>query len=265
MTNLYYRDILYRLAKVTQPQNSLIISEFPKSGGTWFSLLVSDVIRKTVSNFYSSYSCVIDIDMRSFFLLSLLNPSLSLPTVLKTHRRAHFGMRNVIVLYRNLLDTYTSYYRFLLENKVISELGFDQFLFHPKYGINNWYEFYSSYVSLSKRFGHNVLFVSYESLVSSLLNHKTDPLVPLLSSSGFNFDSVYPNSSFALHFDRLIHAHEVKSYFSAQSQSYPFRPLDYNAFLHHQKPSFSISSSSSRAVDALNSRFLSLLGSLTHD
>jgi len=144
------------------------IVEFPKSGVTWLTFLLSNMIIKendldTHLNFFNSNDFVIDIHTSKKDLY--LKVEKTGYRILKSHATYNPYYRKVIYLWRDPKSVMKSYYR------MVTGLGdfngsFLQFVQSDEYGIQSWIDHISDWLRKSGM-NQRIYFINYEDLIKN--------------------------------------------------------------------------------------------------
>lgn len=193
------RDAKYNKFYPYNPRHDdVYIVEFPKSGVTWLSTLVSNInlieskqnIDITIYNVHQYVPDIHTLKNLSF------EPLWDFPKfrIIKSHDQYNLNYGFVIYLLRHPVDIMKSYYVF------ISNLGlfngtFYEFVTHPKYGINKWVEHVNGWLYRTPTY-QRIHILRYEDLVK-------DPEETL--------EKVYKNLGLKVNEDTLSQAVEKSS------------------------------------------------------
>lgn len=152
-----------------QHSNDYHIVEFPKSGITWLTMLLSNTcLRNSGSRDHATFSSVRsyipDLDATSDALAyEFDSPRLRF---YKSHSTFEPAMANVIYVVRHPLDVMRSYHRYMTGLGVYSD-SLEAFCHHPDFGLDAWKKHVNSWVSAHVNFGNRFLhLVRYEDLLS---------------------------------------------------------------------------------------------------
>lgn len=144
----------------------ILLASFPKSGNTWFRFVSSNILAR--------YSGIENIDFHSIRFLSPeirgnrrlkgIIKSEKAPTFLKTHFYNVSGFNNypVVVLFREPVKTFQSYFDYMQNEHGKSYKDFLSFLNSPRVGIYSWLYFHETWMNHK-----NVVFVSYDELIKN--------------------------------------------------------------------------------------------------
>lgn len=156
--------------KYTIPPEShkyIIVSGFPKSGNTWVSNMVSQMLNYNYLGRFSCYANAnyanildLDIDRTRDGKAKILAAGDDERHVVKTHIGYSKYMRRVVCLIRNPIAVYKSYYN-MWYNQGLTKLSPEKFLESPNYGLNNYIRFYTSYLQDSAMHSQ-ILFMNYD-------------------------------------------------------------------------------------------------------
>ena len=182
----FYRHIKYYN---TTPSNlkhdDLFLVEFPKSGVTWLSFILANIIQQKSEpnfdvNFFNYTQVVADIHYSRHINLH----TNKLPyRIIKSHANYNPFYNHVVVLIRNPFNVMTSYYSFLTSLKIVN-MSFEDFIRHKNYGVNNWILHTESWLK-KNRGGHRLYLIRYEDLKKDTLQTVSQ----LIEMLGWNIDS----------------------------------------------------------------------------
>lgn len=164
-----YGDYLDHQKHSALSSSDIVIFEFPKSGVTYFSFLISNYLLLHTGqcqevNFFNLNSFVQDIHRSPS--LDQTSPFTGLPfRFVKSHSAPkRLVVASKIVIIRNPLRTLISYYRHLSVQSVLSSsCTLIDFIQSPSYGIDAWIKYYEHHLSDSNPLG--LALMSYESNV----------------------------------------------------------------------------------------------------
>ena len=170
---------LYRRVKHydSTPQNirhdDLFLVEFPKSGITWLSFLLANIIQKKSNkefkiNFFNFSQFISDINYSKY--IHLQNNFLPY-RIIKSHANYNPFYNHVVFLIRNPFNVMMSYYSYLTSLGVINT-NFNSFLKHKKFGLNSWKKHTESWLIKNAR--GRVYLVRYEDLLNNPFKTITD-------------------------------------------------------------------------------------------
>lgn len=171
--NLAWR---YGLGILGLRSNDIWFAAYPKSGSSWFRLILWNIISLTDLNASEvDYRTLDEMPALGFSNLLKSWEYKTLPRFIKTHRpyNATFFSKpeRAILLIRDPRDTLVSYYHMAQKTKAPSgrfEGEFGEFIRHPKFGLESWMKHFSSWRSKAD------VILTYEALrrdvVPELLN-----------------------------------------------------------------------------------------------
>lgn len=144
----------------------IILASFPKSGNTWFRFVSSSIIAKSIGkpevNFDSiqRYAPVIRGNTNLKGIISCNN----VPNFLKTHFYFinHFKKYSALVLFRNPVSTFQSYYNYMKIEQKKDYSDIKRFISSPRVGLNAWNYFHRTWLS-----NEDALFISYDELIKN--------------------------------------------------------------------------------------------------
>lgn len=148
-------------------QDDIYLVEFPKSGITWLSFILANIIQLKAEpavgvNFFNFTQIIADINY-SKYPRSMNNPFGS--RIIKSHSRYNPFYTHVIFLIRNPFNVMLSYYNFLNKLGHI-DMDFAKFLKHKKFGIDAWVKHTESWLKTNTG-GHRFCMIKYEDLVDN--------------------------------------------------------------------------------------------------
>ena len=159
-------------------QSDLFLAEFPKSGVTWISTLIT-AIESTVSPFFGNAHEKKDATP-GFGRLSTLIPDDSLESSLGNAESAIFGGRVIkthsewrpchqrsVYLYRHPGHVMVSYWTMLRAYRdPNASIGLEEFCLHQKFGLPAWKNHINSWINKSSP-SATIVFLSYEQLLEN--------------------------------------------------------------------------------------------------
>ena len=164
LRDFYRRIKFYNSTPLNRKHDDVFLVEFPKSGVTWMSFILANIIQKLSGipgniNFFNFTQYVPDI-----------NYSLNIGTaknalgfrIIKSHSKYNPFYIHVILLIRNPFNVMLSYYKYLSALNVIN-MDFSKFLRSKKFGLETWVSHTESWLRKSKG-GHRLQIVRYEDL-----------------------------------------------------------------------------------------------------
>ena len=166
----YRRVKYYKSTPFSLKHDDLFLVEFPKSGITWLSFLLTNIIQQKSDisfniNFFNYTQFIADIHYSRHINLQ----KNYLPyRIIKSHSNYNPFYNHVILLIRNPFSVMLSYYSFLTSLKLINS-NFENFLKHKKYGIDNWIFHTKSWLK-KNRGGHRLYLIRYEDLKKGTYN-----------------------------------------------------------------------------------------------
>lgn len=180
----YFRYLKY---KNTLPEkmmyDDLYIVEFPKSGVTWLTFILSNIIIKENNlknnvNFFNSNDFIIDIHTSNKELFQKLEtPGYR---IFKSHSEFNPFYRKIVYLWRDPKDVMKSYYRMMTGLGYYNGSYLD-FVQNEKYGIHAWIRHISHWINKSNM-NQRIYFINYE----NLKKNTEEEIKKLLSSIGWD-------------------------------------------------------------------------------
>ncbi|PAY00663.1 hypothetical protein CKO50_14630 [Pseudoalteromonas sp. HM-SA03] len=149
-----------------QDFSCVVLASFPKSGNTWFRFVTSNIL--------ASFAKIDPVDFHSIRYLSPeirgnrclegVVKSEKAPTFLKTHfyNVSGFNKYPVVVLFREPVKTFQSYFDYMKNEQGKSYKGFLPFLNSPRVGIDSWLYFHDTWMRHK-----DAVFVSYDELIKN--------------------------------------------------------------------------------------------------
>lgn len=175
----YIRGILGLLNQ--ESSSAIYIVEYPKSGITWLSFLISNALllaskSKMRTTFFNVQMLIPDVHLvRTIPKHTFWGPQF--PKFIKSHSEYTSRYKNVIYIVRDPLSVMKSYYRYNI-NLGIWKGDFEEFVLKSPYGLKNWMSHLESWLKNSNN-GFRLHLVKYEDLVDSPLNTLSDLLTNL--------------------------------------------------------------------------------------
>lgn len=165
-------------------KQNVILASFPKSGNTWYRFVSSNIL--------AGYSGTENVDFNSIRYLSPeirgnrslegIIKSENAPTFLKTHfyNVSGFNKYPVVVLFREPVKTFQSYFDYMQNEQGKSYKSFLSFLNSSRVGIDSWLYFHATWMRRE-----DVVFVSYDELIKNQFNG----LKTVYKKLGFEIDN----------------------------------------------------------------------------
>ena len=152
-----------RLISETNLSNVIVYAEFPKSGITVGSAIITSLFLRSLDPSAPAVNRV----NYSHYIGTLSNPIyIKNYGFSKTHETYSPAMKNVIYFVRNPVDVMGSYWEYLVKRGAISSLLLPtDFLLKTPYGINAWANHVRTYLSAPLE-GVRHIWLRYESLIS---------------------------------------------------------------------------------------------------
>ncbi len=164
----FYRRIKYfKSTPVQIRQDDLYLVEYPKSGITWLSFILANIIQLKANpavevSFFNFTQIIADINY-SKYPRSMNNPFGS--RIIKSHAKYNPFYTHVILLVRNPFNVMLSYYNF--QSKLGSnDMEFKKFIENKKYGIDGWLKHTESWLKMNVG-GHRFCMIRYEDLINN--------------------------------------------------------------------------------------------------
>ncbi|MDB2334731.1 sulfotransferase domain-containing protein [Planktomarina temperata] len=172
-----------RKSRFNRYDDDLFIVEFPKSGVTWLTNILSNIIyaKNDLSiepNFFNVGDIVCDIHtQKAEFHRKLEFPGFH---IYKSHEAYNPTYKKVIYLWRDPMQCLRSYYRMLVG---LGEYdgSFSEFIAHPDYGVEAWCSHVESWIFRSSM-QQRMIFLEYEKLTDNSLSE----ILNLTSNLGWN-------------------------------------------------------------------------------
>lgn len=166
-------------------QSDLYIVEFPKSGITWLSCILANAAlihsnRREVASFVNSHVYIPDVHISR----DVGEPAYEYPPVrmFKSHSEWNPNYKFVIYLARHPLSVMKSYYRYLVDRRIFSDMDFDTFCRSDKFGIPAWKRHVSSWL-VGDDVPNRLHIITYEQLISNAVRE----IVILSTNFGWGF------------------------------------------------------------------------------
>ncbi len=195
--------------------SDIFIVEFPKSGITFFSFIVSSLLAKKQGltirpSFFNISQFVIDIYAANHNNYN----SLISQRFIKSHEYNKQEYFLVIYLLRNPLDVMVSYYNFLMDTQENNfKLTFSEFIRHKEMGIQAWKTHIHGW--LDQNTSQRIIVIKYEDLV-----HNPEPvLMDLGQLLGYDF----PQSDIHAALENASLANMIKSENLYRKNSFSYR------------------------------------------
>ena len=144
----------------------VILASYPRSGNTWMSLMLSDIILQS-QGFKTEIGTIVIPDIYNDIEIWNRNPrTKKVPfRIIKSHEFDDTKYINIIYLFRNPADALCSYYYYLFrhpsQHEKLQKQGIDDFC---KLKVEEWRTHVESYIEAKDKKSDNVLFISYESM-----------------------------------------------------------------------------------------------------
>ncbi len=164
LRNLYRQIKYYHDTPFDLRQDDVYLVEFPKSGVTWLSFILANIIQKLSEtpgniNFFNFTQYIPDVN----YSKNIGNTRNTLGfRIIKSHAKYNPFYVHVILLVRNPFNVMLSYYKYLSQLNVI-DTDFSKFLRNSKFGLQCWVEHTESWLRRG-RGGHRLQIVRYEDL-----------------------------------------------------------------------------------------------------
>lgn len=189
-------DYRYKKTQPLQPKHDdLYIVEFPKSGITWLSFIISNIIvlennLKININFMNITDFVPDIHVsRNISSTPFRKPGYR---IIKSHDKFNPMYKKIIYLWRDPVEVMKSYYRMMVGRRHFSGT-FLEFVKTDRYGVHRWIEHVQSWLYYS-RISQRMYFMDYAKLK---LDTATE-IVKMLDSIGWAVDEDIVQKSVSL-------------------------------------------------------------------
>ena len=147
--------------------NDIYLVEFPKSGVTWLSFLLSNCLLENnleYLTYYNHHKYVIDIHQLRGAKISKSYPFRS-NRLIKSHSMYNPYYYFVIYLLRNPFDVMLSYYYFMRSSSYPD--NFENFVKSPKFGIKPWADHVRSWIIDNKDLPQRIHLIKYEDLIDN--------------------------------------------------------------------------------------------------
>lgn len=139
-----------------------VLVSFPKSGNTWLRFILSNLLLNGDTAEQADFHTIDKLfpDARVYSDGAALIKSHS-PRYLMSQK----GELKVIVVFRNPLDVFPSYFDYMVNEHGLADVSFDQFIGSSRYGIRAWQKFHASWWNYEE-----ALFIDYDHLVEHTEN-----------------------------------------------------------------------------------------------
>lgn len=160
----YWRVKYHKTTPYNIRHDDLYLVEFPKSGVTWLSFILANIIQQKSEekfdiNFFNFTQFIADINYSKHISL---NKKLQPYRIIKSHSFYNPFYKHIIYIIRNPFNVMLSYYSFLTSLKVI-DISFNEFIRHKKFGIKRWVSHTESWLNKNTG-GHRLYLIKYEDL-----------------------------------------------------------------------------------------------------
>lgn len=150
-------------------KSHVLLASFPKSGNTWFRFVTSSILSQNLENEQIDFYRIrkFSPEIRGNRRLDKAASCEQAPTFLKTHFYNVRGFRKyqAVVLYRNPLKTFQSYYNYMSNEQSKIYANFDEFINSSRVGVDAWNYFHKTWLKHP-----NALFISYDELIHNQFN-----------------------------------------------------------------------------------------------
>jgi estrone sulfotransferase len=210
---ILHRLFLYSQGILGLEGEDVILASFPRSGSTWLRFILCNLVSLDELGGETVDFRRLNATMPELGVSNLLRPwpHSTIPRIVKTHRPYSklFRSRRSVLVLRDPRDVMTSYYHYELGKEQPRFSGsFDEFLRHPRYGLEAWCRHCRSWI---ERAG---LKIRYEALRKDDLG----VFVTILDYLGVAADS--ETVSAAVERSRLDRIREVESAYGHDDQRF---------------------------------------------
>jgi len=147
-------------------RDDVILVSYPKSGNTWVRFFLCNLVTRLEGGVGQVDFAKVDSTMPELAVddLELPWPYQTIPRIVKTHNPYWFAFsgKRVIYVIRDPRDVMVSHFHFVTGKAQAKWEGpFEEFIRHPKYGLENWFRHVQSWQ------GHWTLICHYEDLLAN--------------------------------------------------------------------------------------------------
>lgn len=146
--------------------DNIYLVEFPKSGITWLSFLISNMFigsEKEKPTFYNHHKYIPDVhQLRNHNVKNRVFNNYN-SIFIKSHSMYNPYYYFVIYLMRNPFDVMLSYYYFMLKHDL--NISFSSFVKHDRYGLKVWKKHVEGWLIKNKDLAQRIHLVRYENLI----------------------------------------------------------------------------------------------------
>ena len=162
--------------------SDVFLVSYPKSGNTWLSFILANLLKQNkdeIIDFYSVVRYIPELEVHSNHLSQC-----SHPRVIKSHQLYNKGFPKVIYCVRDGRDVYVSYYHHL-KKRLPVETSFSEFLRKQDLYPSRWHTHVNSWIKQS----NILLVIKYEDLLRNPYN-EVDKINRLVYGSRFNEEEI---------------------------------------------------------------------------